>query len=336
MKGFYMKQSKSIIFIFLSLTFIMSGCTDYTSEKHVLHTNPINNENIGFIVQGNDGTIYYQDGKNNNAITQMNKSGNNVFEDTYGMCLSVYDKYIYYRDFNNGLNLMRLEIANPEKKEAITDINTLQAIIIDEMIYALIFDVESDKDGLYRISLDGSKKKKLDGAASNCMQYEGDYIYYAAQQKGQLYRIDLNGKNKKVILSETGEYISTSHFIVKDGWIYFNNGNQDDGKDIEAVDSTLNICRIRIDGTDFEELVDGFISNIYSASDKDSLLYLFEGKLYSLNLESKESELLLDKDIHFVNVIDNIIYAIEWGTENNDSIIYRIDMENKVTTILGE
>lgn len=321
----------------LSLTFIMSGCKDYTSRSHMVSSNPMNSVNTGFIVQSKDGTIYYQDGKNNNNITQSNKAGNVVFDDTYGMCLSIYDKYLYYRNFGNDLQLMRLEIANPDHREIISDINTVQTIIVDEMIYASIVDMESDKDGLYRISLDGTKKKKLVGAAINCMQYETDYIYYAVQQKGQLFRIDLNGKNKEEILrKETGEYIVTTHFIVNNGWIYFNNENYGDGKGSGAVDSTLNICRIRIDGTEFEELASGTVSNIYSNSEEDDLLYVSEDGLYSMNLASRESKQILNEDINYVNVIDDIVYALDWRTENNDSVIYSIDMQNKVTTILGE
>lgn len=327
------------IFTITSLIFILSGCEDYTSENHIVNTNPINSVNTGFIVQSDDGTIYYQDGKNNNNITQLSEHGEIVFNDTYGMCLSIYDNYLYYRNFGDGAKLMRLEITDPDNREIISDINTLQTIIIDEMIYANIVDAESDKDGLYRMNLDGTKKKKLVGAGINCMQYESDYIYYAAQAKGQLFRIDLNGKNQEeILLKETGEYVETTHFIVDDGWIYFNNSNFDGNgsKSFDAVDSTLSICRISIDGTKFEELVTGFVLNIYSNSKEDYLIYSNEDNLYTMNLVTGEIKQILNEKIDWVNVIDDIVYAMDWGHENNDSVIYRIDIQNDDIKILGE
>jgi hypothetical protein len=315
----------------ISLSFILSGCKDYTSVNHIVNSNPINSVNSGFVVQSDDGSIYFQDGKNNNNVTQSNNSGEVVFDDTFGMCLSIYDKYLYYRNINDGSQLMRLEIANPDNRETISDINTYQTIIVDDMIYANIVDMESDNDGIYRISLDGSEKKKMIGAAINCMQYESNYIYYAVQTKGQLFRIDLNGKNKEDILrKETGEYVETTHFIVDNGWIYFNNSNiNGDGTGIGAVDSTLGICRIRVDGTEYEELASGFVSNIYSSSDDKFLLYINDDRLYAMNLETRELEQILNNEIDWVNVIDDFVYALDSRNESEDSVIYRIDMQKK-------
>ncbi|MCG8484525.1 MAG: DUF5050 domain-containing protein [Clostridia bacterium] len=344
MKSIYIRHSKKYavlvsIFMIISLTFILSGCEDYTSQYHVVNSNPINSVNTGFIVQSEDGTIYFQDGKKNNNITQWSESGKVIFDDTYGMCLSIYDKYLYYRNFGKGSQLMRLEIVNPDNREIISDMNTCQTIIVDDMIYANIVDMKSNnKDGLYRISLDGTKKKRLVDAGINCMQYESDYIYYAVQLKGQLFRMDLNGKNKEEILwKETGEYVKTTHFIVNNGWIYFNNSNRNgDAKGVGAVDSTLSLCRIRTDGTEYEELVTGFVLNIYSNSNEDYLLFINEDSLYAMNLDTGEIKQILNEEIDWVNVIGDIVYALDWRTENKDSVIYRIDMQNNETTILGE
>ncbi len=244
-KSFKKHVTLLTIFAFeiIGLIFIVSGCKDYTSESHIVNSNPINSVNTGFIVQSEDGTIYFQDGKNNNNIVQLSEFGEVVFDDTYGMCLSLYDKYLYYRNYGNGSQLMRLEIANPDNRETISDINTYQTIIVDEMIYANVVDMESDKEGLYRI---------------------------------------------------------------------------------------------RIDGTEYEELVTGSVSNICSNSEEDYLLYVNEGSLYAMDLDTREIKRILNEEINWVNVIDDIIYALDWKSENKDSVIYRIDMHNSETTILGE
>lgn len=224
-------------------------------------------------------------------------------------------------------------------RETITDINAVQTIIVDGMIYANLIDIESSaNDGLYRMHLDGTDKEKLIDTAINCMQYDTNYIYYASQHKGQLYRIDLNGKNKEAIVwKETGEYLETTRFIINNGWIYFNNENKGDGKDFGAVDSTLNICRIRIDGTGFKELASGVVSNVYSNSEDNYLLYISEyGSLNSLNLDTMENKQILNAEIDYVNVIDDVIYALDWRTKNNNSVIYCIDMKTNITTILGQ
>lgn len=342
MKLFYRRYIKKYIIVIkistiISLIFILNACTDYTSENHRVNSNPINSVNTGFVTQGDDGTLYFQDGKNGNNITQARESGDVTFENTYGMCLAVYDKYLYYRNFGEGAELMRLELAHPEQRETVSNINTFQTVIVDQIIYANVIDMASDKDGLYRMRLDGTQKKRLVSGDINCMQYESNYIYYAMQQKGQLFRIDLNGKNNEAILwKETGEYVETSHFIVSNGWIYFNNSNiKGDGEGVGAVDSNKSICRIRVDGSAFETLVMGNVANIYSNSVADYLLYIYKDSLYAMNLNTRETKQILNKKINWVNVIDQIVYALDWRTEKKDSVIYRIDIQSDEVTILG-
>jgi hypothetical protein len=335
----FTKKSVKLLAIYMTLCLmpLLSGCKDYTSENHIVNSNPRDSVNTSFIVQDEDGTIYYQDGKNNNNIAQVNELGKVVFDNTYGMCLSIYDKYLYYRNFGKGLELMRLEIANPKNREIISDMNTVQTIIVDDQIYANIVDMESGKDGLYRLSLDGKKRKRLVNAGINCMQYDSNYIYYAKQAKGQLFRVDLNGRNKEEILwKETGEYVVTTHFIVYNGWIYFDNSNNGDGKGSGAIDSKLNMCRIRVDGTEFEELGTGSVANIYSGTGEDYLLYTNEDGLYAMNLASRETKQILNEKIEWVNVINDTIYALDWRDESKASVLYKIDMKSKETTILGE
>ncbi|MBF4695996.1 DUF5050 domain-containing protein [Fusibacter ferrireducens] len=326
------------IFMIISLAMSLNACTDYTSEHHTVNSNPINSVNIGFVAQSDDGRLYFQDGRNENNITQLSDSGDLTFENTYGMCLLLHDKYLYYRNFGEGAELMRLEIEHPEQREIISDINTLQAVIVDQMIYANVVDMASDQNGMYRMRLDGTQKKRLVSGGINCMQYESDYIYYALQQRGQLFRIDLNGKNRAEILwQETGEYVVTTHFIVNNGWIYFNNSNREgDGKGFGAIDSSQSICRMRVDGTEFEELVMGNVANIYSNSEEDYLLYIFKDNLYALNLNTRATRQILNERIHWVNVIDDVVYALDWQAEEKNSVIYIIDMENGAVTVLGE
>lgn len=310
--------------ILICLIFILSGCKDYTSGEHEVNSNPINIVEMGFIVEGEDGSVYFQDGESSNNISKLVGSTKVTFENTYGMYLNVYDKYLYYRDFGNGAKLMRLEIDNPENREIISDINTYQNIIVDGMIYANIVDLKTDEDGLYRINIDGIKKKKLVSASINCMQYESDYIYYCIQARGQLFRIDLNGKNnEEILLEETGKYIETTHFIVDEGWIYFNNGNH--GEPNGAANSELSICRVRNDGTEFEELVNGYVSNIYNKDGNKYLLYTLEDKLYMMNLDTKEVVEIFSGRISSVNVIQDDVYVLDWQHESNDSTIYNMN-----------
>jgi hypothetical protein len=324
--------------ILLSLVLVLSSCKNASSDKHQVNSNPINSVNSGFIVQSEEGAIYYQDGSNNNNIAQLDKHGKVVFDDTYGMCLSIYDNYLYYREFGKSFELMRLKIDEPDNRETICNMNTYQTIIVDDVIYANVVDMKTEKeDGLYRISLDGKKKKKLVGEKINCMQYDTGYIYYAIQAKGQLFRMDLNGKKKEMITwKETGEYVATTHFFVYDNWIYFNNSNNGDGKGFGAVDSTAAMCRIRVDGTEFEELGPGSVANIYSDKEEDYLLYIMEDGLYTMSLASGEVNRILDKKITDVNVINDIIYALEWRDHNKSSVIYTIDRNDKEITVLGE
>lgn len=331
-----MRETNICITIFLiCTTFLLSGCKDYTSGDHEVNSNPINIVEMGFVLEGEDGLVYFQDGESNNNISRLVGTTKETYVNTYGMNLILYNNYLYYRDYKNGANLMRLDINNPEKREIVSDVNTYQSIIVDGMIYANIVDLGPDGNGLYRIDLDGSNKKKLVNASINCMQYESDYIYYCKSTKGQLFRIDLNGKNNEEILIQgTGEYIETTHFIVNQEWIYFNNRNHDELNG--AVNSNLSICRVRDDGTEFEELADGYVSNIYNKDGKKYLLYINKDILYMMNLETKEVEEIFSGRITSVNVFQDKIYVLDWETESNNSIIHKINMENKEVSILEE
>ncbi|WBW96206.1 DUF5050 domain-containing protein [Oceanirhabdus sp. W0125-5] len=326
------------ISVIIILSLLLCGCTNYISDNHSFGTDSINAGEFSFIVKDEEGNIYYQDGENSNSISRYDGNIKETYTGTYGMSLNIYQDYLYYRDFKNGLKLMRLEINNPDNRQEITDINTHQSIVIDNHIYANILDLKCDKeDGLYRISLDGSKKKRLVKDSINDMQYDSNYLYYCSQTEGKLFRIDLNGSNKsEILIKDSGKFIATTHFIVDDGWIYFENLNTNRGGYFNAVSSELGICRVKSDGTNFEELVDGHICNIYEDNGQKYLLYTNDDKLSMLNLDTKETEFLFSGKITAVNVFEDEVYMLNWQNETNKSVIYKINIKDREIRILGE
>lgn len=92
---------------------------------------------------------------------------------------------------------------------------------------------------LYRVNPDGKNKKKLSRDYIKAMDMEDNWIYYSSILG--IYKIRDNGTDKTDLFDKSAEYLQAA-----DGWIYF----------VESRD--YNICRIKVDGTGFEQIGDDF------------------------------------------------------------------------------
>lgn len=92
---------------------------------------------------------------------------------------------------------------------------------------------------LYRVDLDGKNKKRLSKDFIKAMDMEDNWIYYSSILG--IYKVRDDGTDKTELFNRSAEYIQ-----VGDGWVYF----------VESGD--YNICRIKTDGTGFEQIGDDF------------------------------------------------------------------------------
>jgi hypothetical protein len=181
-----------------------------------------------------DGWIFYN---YNGKVYKMKTDGTGLacLSNDNSYIILVQDRWVYYKSVFNknkkldGIYRMKLD-GKSKTKLTIGDIRS--ASIYKDNIYY------SDSNNLYKIMLDGTKKKTL---VKNCMAISmcisDDWIYLANNKKGyNLYKIKTDGTQSVKLNSKW-----TQNIFVYKSWVYYN------------VLGTSGYYRMKTDGTHNEK-----------------------------------------------------------------------------------
>lgn len=143
-------------------------------------------------------------------------------------------------------------------------------------------------DGLYRISLDGSNRQKLDIGKVNGFYIDGEWIYYNNDNK--FYKIRIDGTDKQKILDECAYDIK-----IRGQWIYY-------------TDST-GICRVKVDGSQKQVLMDGQIDSMHIVGNWIYYRFAKTGMAYKVDINGNNDQRLSIYPGYVIEVDGNWIYS---------------------------
>lgn len=180
----------------------------------------------GMIVYNN--FIYYINENNNNRLYRIDKDGKEK------ICLTkksldtsdgfyILNGYIYYC---SNFNIYKISmdgkdtIINSKEKEICTMyFNSFKKLIYNDEFYFL------KRDGIYKMSLDGTKKCKVISGGIYDFQVFGSSIFYINEKDLCLYKDGVKIVNNK-ILKDTG-YEWIGNFEINNGYIFYTNADDD-------------------------------------------------------------------------------------------------------------
>lgn len=200
----------------------------------------------------------------------------------------------------------------------------------------------SSKDGIYKSTLDGTKKQKLCDNSGLSIIVRGNWVYFKASDGiyrvkadgkkleqisdmaipgtiriiedkiffGSEYKMDLDGSNCEQIYNQNAASGFTLNII--DDWMYF--------FDVDADDEE-HIYKMKTDGSDLQIIFDGRADHMIVDGEWIYFQNYFEDKaLYKMKTDGSDVQLMVDTWIEALNVADGWIYYVD----HSDKSLYRI------------
>ena len=284
----------------------------------------------------------------------INENGNKAFNhitsagniQNGGYVIKYLDNYIYANE-NDYNNLYKMNIYEKTEKK----ISGNQFFYEINLYNNELYYVSSSPGEVWKISMDGSSKKRLiKQKVGNLLLYDNHMYYRLSEDNdwGKLYRADLTGKNKCLLAQKV------KNFCIYDGLIYYSN-----------VSDKGTICSMNTDGTEITIINNAYANNIlvennlliYSDHNRNDKLYIYDlknnietcisedkcwdlncnqeliffrnqsdsGKLYSITFDGSIKQKIVDKNVTDILVIDNLIL---YKNVNNENKIEYFNLDN--------
>jgi hypothetical protein len=217
------------------------------------------------------------------------------------------DEWIYYSDVGDNFSVYRMRYDGSER-EKLNDDNSHTISVYRDRVYYINLSVDFYGDSgvqmLYSMNIDGSDRRVFIEGYVGQFYIEDDRLYYVNDPVGEakIYSIYLDGGDKRKLSDDM-----ISQFCVEDGVIYYT-----------SLSDNNNLYSMNTDGGGKTEIIDEYVLRFTVA---DGTIYyqqgdVFDSKLYSLKIGSKEKTLLMsDMLSQYINVAGDRIYYIHRVTD---------------------
>ncbi len=314
-KNDFVYNAESEAFLKSNGMFIKPRPDEFASYKSAMY----NVANSSFIA-ADDQSIYFIDSLDGDKLYSLLKDNGNKTKltDTPVLCLFLKDKWIYYsslsKERQDDTGIFKIKVDGTENTR-LSDCNASNIIVDGDFIFYILIDSESKDNGqIFRINkIDGSSKEKLNNVKTQNFVNSNVGICYT-DDLNNLYKMDFDGGNNIRLVNENAKFINLD--IVND-WIYY----ADPMKNGE-------VYKIKTDGTNKTRIENVFTQ--HGLIIKDGFLYFIDSKkLYRINMDSNLKELLLDRDLNGINLIDDWIYCKEM---NPPCEMYKVQLDGSNLT----
>ncbi|MCP1311454.1 DUF5050 domain-containing protein [Paenibacillus tyrfis] len=181
----------------------------------------------------------------------------------------------------------------------------------------LYYSNKTDKEKIYRIKLDGSKREKISDDSVNYVVVKNEWIYFMNKSDSfRLYKMKMDGSSKTKMTDEQSFYIN-----VVDDWLYY--GGEND-----------NIFKIRLDGSNKTKINDDRSHFINIVDGWAFYLNWADKGIYKIKIDGTSREKIVRGNVISFNVMNNWIYY-----SASDNGIHRVKVdgteEKQITNING-
>ncbi|HKL99713.1 MAG TPA: DUF5050 domain-containing protein [Mobilitalea sp.] len=258
--------------------------------------------------------IYFCNSYDGGTLYSIKTDGSDIskLNDDWTQWFNVSGSLIYYQNGSGQICVMNIDGSGQLK---LNDDNSGNINVVGDRIY---YSNTDDDFKLYSMNIDGSDRKKLNDDNPLYMNVVGDRIYYSGEMNGRdakgIYSVRTDGSDK-IKLSDDYPF----KIVVSDGWIYFNNQN-DDHK----------LYVMRTDGSDRHKLIDDYAPRMNVIGDRIYYVKGDEWKTYSVKTDGSERQLLSDDDAEWFGIRDDLIYYTITGAK-----IYSMNVDGSDKQLLA-
>lgn len=264
----------------------------------------------------------------------MAGGGNSQGNIINGGFVAMYEDWIYYLDYNQGLFRIKKDGSGREK---VCGDNALYINPTSEWIYY----VNEEDQHLYRIRPDGSSRHKLNSDECQMPILHQDYVYYIAdgdsKHKNMLFRIRKDGSERQQLTFD----VSIHGFGFVGEEILFPAGN-----DI--------LCKMGADGGDWQQLWPKIKDSKGSTLDQEiGMPVIWDGQVYGMYMHEEEGNTdkysisAFNRDGQLTETIYDASRPKEiWGFnldgntavffDDNESVIKKVDRNGNTPVTLTE
>jgi hypothetical protein len=258
------------------------------------------------------------------GVYKMKADGSNMVKisDRPVAFMNIYKDYIYYINFDDR-KVYRMKKDGSDNKK-ISD-NEAASLVVDRgYIYYRDKGAAEESSTLFRMKIDGTKKKEI---SKDALTYNvfGDYIYYSSRSSiGDVYRIKTDGSDKTKMCKINGALK-----YIKDDYIYYSMVNENIKDPVQYLYNIGYINKVKLDGTNPTKLsskeVSGFLldnNNIYYEQNdqekNDGTI-----NLYKADPNGNSDTKVAEKISPFFYVANDQVYYID----NETALPYRKDFK---------
>ncbi len=310
---------KNLIAVAVLALITLSGCG---SKGEDLAENMGNSDgnitNIGSVCEKGD-TVYYQNDEDNFSIYKSvkGKEGVKLNEGT-SYFINVVGDYVYYVHEDSDFHVFRMKTDGSENTEIISRAAYYMTVYGDK-IYYVNYD---DNQAIYMANTDGTNAEKIVDAQCYYPIIADNALFYVDySNKGRVTRANLDGSSPKVL--DDVNNVTAAYLNYYDGKLYYANA-------VTSANSDKN-------GKGFEnyilcyDLEKGVTSTVVEAPCADVNVYdgrvyyssLNDNKVYSSDLDGKDTKLVYDNNGIFLNVTKDYVYCYV-KLENQEPFIEKV------------
>jgi hypothetical protein len=292
------------------------------SKGWVYGNTPGNIANGGYVAMKGDW-VYYRNWsvfKGGLYKIRTDGTGRQKLNNNHCTCINIAGDWVYYCNGSDKGKLYRIRTDGTERQKLYDD-KCDQIIIVDGWVY---YSNNNNKKGgpafltsIYRIRTDGSGRQKLaDDALWKKFYVSGDWVYYVSCFKPPLSPYLISFSFCRMRTDGTGKYCFFKldnmlfDFNVAGDWVY-HNGIDGNSKEL---------CKVRIDRSGGQKLMDGFYTGFNIAGD---WVYYSNGSdestLYKVRTDGTERQKLYDDKCGDIHIVGDWVYYCNYLNDKRGS-----------------
>lgn len=316
---------KKKILIFITIIILGLAAFAYIQlfgkKETTMNTDYVNGNTAGNLYNGglfceSNGTIFFSNPSDNDALYSMDSNGGNLqkLSSDVATYINADENYVYYVRNNSGTNLSYnfvsfhrnalVRIDRDGKNSVILDTEPcLYASLLGNYIYYLHYDQENATT-LYKVRIDGEEQKQLMDEAVFTCNADGQYFYYNGMNSdGNIHRFDTS--NDTVTTVYEGNCFQP---IVSDGQdMYYIDGNTD----YSIIHTNLQFSNPTIVTSDSVDAYNVYGSYIYYQSfDKNG------SSLCMIKNDGTEKTVIREGDFCNIHVTSYYVFFREYHSGN--------------------
>lgn len=310
---------KKLIAIAVLGCLVLSGCGSKGEELAENMGNSDGNiTNIGSVCEKGD-TVYYQNYEDNFSIYKSVKGQEGIkLNEGTSYFINVVGDYVYYVHEDSDFHIFRMKTDGSDNTEIIKQ-KAYYMTVYGDKIYYVDYD---DNQAIYMANTDGTNAEKIVDAQCYYPIIADNALFYVDYSNdGKVTRANLDGSSPKVL--DDVNNVTAAYLNYYDGKLYYANAvtNANSDKKGQGFENYI-LCYDLETGTTSTVVeepcadVNVYDGRVYYSSLKDN-------KVYSSDLDGKDTKLVYDNNGIFLNLTKDDVYCYV-KLENQEPFIEKV------------